>query len=134
ESLGVPVGTVTLEDLKQTECMLFFGENVGTNAPRMMHDLQEARRRGVPIITFNPLRERGLVSYANPLSPLHMLSPMKTRISTQYHQLKVGGDTAAIVGMSKALIAWDDAAVAHGEPRVLDADFIAEHTHGFEAF
>jgi molybdopterin-dependent oxidoreductase alpha subunit len=134
ESIGVPVGTVTLDDLHKTDCMLFFGENVGTNAPRMLHDLHAARRRGVPIITFNPLRERGLVSYANPLSPLHMLTPKKTRISTQYHQVRVGGDTAAIAGMCKALIAWDDAAAAAGEPRVIDAAFVAEHTHGFEAF
>jgi anaerobic selenocysteine-containing dehydrogenase len=58
ESIGVPVGTVTLDDFHRTDCLLFFGENVGTNAPRMLHDLQAARRRGVPIITFNPLRER----------------------------------------------------------------------------
>jgi molybdopterin-dependent oxidoreductase alpha subunit len=134
DSIGVPVGTVTLDDFKQSDCLLFFGENVGTNAPRMLHDLHEARRRGVPIITFNPLRERGLVSFANPLSPLHMLTPKETRISTQYHQVKVGGDSAAMLGMCKALIAWDDQAVAASGARVLDADFIAEHTHGFEAF
>lgn len=134
EAIGVPVGTITLEDFKRTDCMLFFGENVGTNAPRMLHSLQEARRRGVPIITFNPLRERGLVSFKNPLSVPQMLTPAKTRISTQYHQLKAGGDTAAILGMCKALLAWDDEAIAASRPRVLDAAFIAEHTHGFEAF
>ncbi len=132
ESLGVPVGTVTLEDFHQADCLFFFGENVGTNAPRMLHDLQAARQRGVPIITFNPLRERGLVSFANPLSPAEMLTPKKTTISTQYYQVKAGGDTAAILGMCKALIDWDDAARAAGQPRVLDAAFIAEHTHGFE--
>ena len=134
ESIGVPVGTVTLEDFRRTDCLLFFGENVGTNAPRMLHDLQAARRRGVPIITFNPLRERGLVSFVNPLSPVEMLTPKRTMISTQYHQVIAGGDTAAILGMCKALVEWDEAAGATGQERVLDVAFIAEHTAGFEAF
>lgn len=134
ESIGVPVGTVVLADFERTDCMLFFGENVGTNAPRMLRALKGARERGVPIITFNPLRERGLVSFADPQSPSQMLTPAKTIISTQYHQVKVGGDTAAIMGMCKALIEADDEAVRTHAPRVLDAAFIAEHTHGFDAF
>ncbi|MEA3084216.1 MAG: hypothetical protein QOC89_1913 [Paraburkholderia sp.] len=48
--------------------MLFFDHNTGTNAPRMLHQLQDARKRGAEIITFNPIRERGLVSFANPQS------------------------------------------------------------------
>ena len=60
ETIGVPVGTVKLEDFRITDCIFFFGQNVGVNSPRMLHQLQEARERGVPIITFNPLRERGL--------------------------------------------------------------------------
>lgn len=134
ESIGVPVGTVVLEDFDRADCLLFFGENVGTNAPRMLHSLEQARQRGVPIITFNPLRERGLVSFANPQSPVEMLTPKKTLISTQYHQVRVGGDTAALMGMCKALIAADDAAIVAGTARVLDAEFIAAHTQGFEAF
>lgn len=134
ETIGVPVGTVTLEDFDHTDCMFFFGHNTGTNAPRMLHPLQEARKRNAQIITFNPLRERGLVSFANPQSPKEMLSTEKTCISTQYHQVKIGGDIAAVTGICKALIEADDKAIAANTPRVLDADFIAEHTHGFDAF
>ncbi|MFM0668982.1 FdhF/YdeP family oxidoreductase [Paraburkholderia sediminicola] len=134
KSIGVPVGTVQLEDFTQTDCMLFFGHNTGTNAPRMLHQLQDARKRGVEIITFNPLKERGLVTFANPQSPLDMLTPADTRISTQYHQVKIGGDAAAIAGLCKLLIEWDDDAQRNGEPRVLDTAFIAEHTHGFDTF
>jgi anaerobic selenocysteine-containing dehydrogenase len=93
KSIGVPIGTVVLDDFEKTDCILFFGQNVGVNSPRMLHQLQEARKRGVPIITFNPLRERGLVSFTNPQSPLEMLTGSETAISTQYHQLKAGGDT-----------------------------------------
>ena len=55
QTIGVPVGTVKLEDFAHTDCMMFFGQNVGVNSPRMLHQLQEVRKRGVPIITFNPL-------------------------------------------------------------------------------
>jgi molybdopterin-dependent oxidoreductase alpha subunit len=134
KTIGAPVGTVQLEDFEHTDCMLFFGHNTGTNAPRMLHQLQDARKRGVEIITFNPIKERGLVSFANPQSPVEMLTPKETGISTQYHQVKIGGDAAAIAGLCKLLIEWDDEAQSNGTQRVLDAGFIAEHTHGFEAF
>lgn len=134
KTIGVGIGTVVLDDFEATDCIFFFGQNVGTNNPRMLHQLQDARKRGVPIITFNPLRERGLVTFANPQSPTDMLTTAETCISTQYHQIKAGGDTAALVGLCKILIEADDAAQRDGRPRVLDAQFIAQHTHGFDAF
>ena len=134
ETIGVPVGTVTLDDFDSTDAIFFFGQNVGVNSPRMLHQLQDARKRGVPIVTFNPLKERGLVSFANPQSPIDMLTPAQTAITTHYLQLKIGGDIAAITGMCKALIAADDDAVRSGASRVIDVAFIAEHTHGFESF
>jgi molybdopterin-dependent oxidoreductase alpha subunit len=134
KSIGVPIGTVVLDDFDQTDCILFFGQNVGVNSPRMLHQLQEARKRGVPIVTFNPLRERGLVSFVNPQSPLEMLTNQETVISTQYHQLRAGGDIAVLTGMCKAVLAADDVAQAEGSARVIDAGFIAEHCHGFDEF
>ncbi|HZH52959.1 MAG TPA: FdhF/YdeP family oxidoreductase [Microvirga sp.] len=134
ESIGVSVGTVLLEDFEKTDCIFFFGQNVGTNSPRMLHPLQEASKRGVPIITFNPLRERGLERFTNPQAPTEMLTGSETRISSQYHQVKAGGDIAAIMGMAKALIEADDRARTEGSPPVLDHDFISEHTHGFDGF
>lgn len=134
KTIGVAVGTVSLNDFEHTDCIFFFGQNVGVNSPRMLHQLQEARKRGVQIITFNPLRERGLVSFTNPQSPVEMLTGQETPISTQYHQLVPGGDTAALMGLCKAVLAQDDAARAAGAQRVLDVPFLLEHTHGFEAF
>lgn len=134
EAIGVGVGTITLEDFEETDLMFFFGQNVGTNSPRMLHQLQDARKRGVPIITFNPLREPGLVSFANPQSPVQMLTPAHTQISTQYHQVKTGGDTAAILGICKAVIEADDHARAQGSARMIDVAFIEEHTVGFDDF
>ena len=134
KTIGVGVGTVGLNDFRHTDCILFFGQNVGVNSPRMLHQLQEVRGRDVPIITFNPLRERGLVSFTNPQSPVEMLTGHETVISTQYHQIRPGGDTAAIMGMCKAVFALDDVARETGAQRVIDVAFVQEHTHGFEAF
>ncbi|QJD92638.1 FdhF/YdeP family oxidoreductase [Duganella dendranthematis] len=134
KTIGVPIGTVSLDDFEQTDCIFFFGQNVGTNSPRMLHQLQEARRRGVPIITFNPLKEAGLLNFSNPQSPLEMLTPAETTISTQYLQVRAGGDIGALLGLCKALIEADDAAQAAGSARVLDVAFLAEHTAGLEAF
>ena len=117
ETIGVPVGTVKLEDFPYTDCMFFFGQNVGVNSPRMLHQLQAVRERGAPIITFNPLRERGLERFTNPQSPAQMLTLSETTISTQYHQLSPGGDLAAIVGLCKALIAADDDAKTRSSER-----------------
>ncbi|HKR90583.1 MAG TPA: FdhF/YdeP family oxidoreductase [Phenylobacterium sp.] len=134
QSLGVPVGTVVLEDFAQTDCILFFGQNPGSNSPRMLHDLQKAAKRDVPIITFNPLRERGLEKFVNPQSPFQMVTGAATRISSEYHQVKAAGDPAVLVGLCKWLIEADDAVRADGTRTILDHAFIQEHTQGFEAF
>ena len=133
-SIGQAVGTVTLDDFAKSDCIMFFGQNPGSNSPRMLHPLQEASRRGVPIITYNPLRERGLERFLNPQSPTEMLTGRQTRISSQYHQVKTGGDLAALTGICKAVLDWHDEAVAAGRPGLLDEAFIAEHTTGFETF
>ncbi|MGY3533956.1 FdhF/YdeP family oxidoreductase [Bradyrhizobium sp. USDA 4452] len=132
ESIGVPVGTCTLDDFDKTDCIFFFGQNVGTSSPRMLHQLQDAARRGVPIVTFNPLRERGLEEFVNPQAPGEMISDKPTRISSQYHQVRSGGDTAAIMGIAKALLAWEDRADATNP--MIDWAFVNEHTHGWDEF
>ena len=134
QAIGAPVGTIMLKDFAKADCILFFGQNVGSNSPRMLHPLQAASKRGVPIITFNPLRERGLERFTSPQAPLEMLTGAETRISSQYHQVKAGGDIAAILGLCKALLAGDDAATAAGRKPWLDHAFIAQHTHGFADF
>ncbi len=134
ESIGVPVGTTTLDDFAHTDCIMFFGQNPGSNSPRMLHPLQAASERGVPIITFNPLRERGLEKFTNPQSAVEMLAGKETRISSQYHQVKAGGDLAALTGICKAVLELDDAARKQSTQPVLDHAFIAEHTSGFDQF
>jgi len=135
ETIGLGVGSVRLEDFRQTQAIFFFGQNVGSNSPRMLHELQAASERGVPIVTFNPLRERGLELFRNPQRPTQMLGAESTPVSSHYHQLRLGGDIAAITGLCKALLQRHDARAGDDSATpMLDADFIERHTCGFEAF
>ncbi len=134
QSIGTPVGTVLLHDYEHTDCILSFGQNVGTNSPRLLHSLQEVRERDVPIVVFNPLKERGWQEFVNPQRPGQMATNKATQIATQYYQVSAGGDIAVMMGMAKFLFTWHDEAKARGEPGILDEDFIQQHTHGFEAF
>jgi predicted molibdopterin-dependent oxidoreductase YjgC len=63
-----------------------------------------------------------------------MLSGAATPISSQYHQINVGGDKAALMGVCKALLEIDDVERTRGNDGVLDRDFIAQHTQGFDEF
>ena len=134
ESIGVPVGTVTLDDFESTDAFFFFGQNVGSNSPRMLHQLQEASDRGAVIVSFNPLRERGLERFINPQNPIQMVTLRETKISREYLQVRPGGDIAVVIGMCRYLLEADAAAKANGNTEVLDHAFIAQHTHGFGDF
>jgi molybdopterin-dependent oxidoreductase alpha subunit len=125
-SIGVGKGTVSLDDFDHCELIIAMGHNPGTNHPRTLH---ECARRGVPIIVFNPLKERALERFADPQNPIEMATFSSTRIASSYYQVKVGGDAAALKGIIKAVLEWDDTT---GD--ALDHDFIASHTTGFEAF
>ncbi|MBC8129274.1 MAG: FdhF/YdeP family oxidoreductase [Rhizobiaceae bacterium] len=135
KSIGSPVGTVQLEDFELCDMMFFFGQNTGTNSPRLLHPVHDARLRGVPVIAFNPLMERGLMRFKDPQSATEMLSRGDgVKMSSDYFQVRPGGDIAAMTGIAKTVLELDDAAKATSAKRVLDVDFIAEHCHGFEAF
>ncbi|WKB54966.1 FdhF/YdeP family oxidoreductase [Eleftheria terrae] len=134
QSIGVGKGSVTLDDFTEADALLIFGQNPGTNHPRMLGELRAAARRGARILSFNPLRERGLERFADPQSPLEMATLGSTAISSHYFQLRIGGDLAAVKGLCKAVFELDDAARAAGQPRVLDLAFIEAHTRGFDIF
>ncbi|MCB4768550.1 FdhF/YdeP family oxidoreductase [Ancylobacter sp. Lp-2] len=133
ESIGVGKGTVLLEDFEKADCIFIFGQNPGTNSPRMMTDLRNASRRGATIMSFNPLRERALERFQAPQNPVEMATLTSTPISSRLFQVKVGGDVAAIKGIMKCLIDADAAARRAEAAPVLDWDFIRGHTVGIEA-
>jgi molybdopterin-dependent oxidoreductase alpha subunit len=129
QSIGMGKGSVSLDDFDHCELIIAMGHNPGTNHPRMMGTLHECSRRKVPIIVFNPLKERALERFADPQNPIEMGTFGATKIASTYHQVKIGGDAAALKGIMKALLA-----MAATQDDVLDRDFINQHTNGFEAF
>nr|CAD6601496.1 formate dehydrogenase [Rhizobium sp. TCK] len=131
--IGASVGTSVYDDFSTCDAIFFFGQNTGSNSPRFLHPLQAAVKRGCKIVTFNPVREKGLETMINPQSPTEMLTGKETQISCQYHQVKTGGDIAAIMGMCKHVFAKDDEAKQQGR-NVIDRDFVEQHTSGFDAF
>ncbi|MBP6750959.1 MAG: FdhF/YdeP family oxidoreductase, partial [Xanthomonadaceae bacterium] len=127
EQIGSGKGTVTLEDFERAEAIFVFGQNPGTNHPRMLGELRDAAKRGCKIVVFNPLRERGLERFTDPQSPAEMLGGGSTAIASHYFQPKIGGDLAVATGLAKVVIERADDGDA-----VLDSTFIATYTHGFE--
>jgi molybdopterin-dependent oxidoreductase alpha subunit len=134
ESIGIGKGTVILDDFAHAEAIFVIGQNPGTNSPRMMTELRNASRRGVPIVVLNPLRERALERFAAPQDPVEMGTLSSTRIASEYCQVAVGGDVAALKGIMKIVLEAHDTAVQTRGTSVLDLAFIEQHTHGFDAF
>jgi molybdopterin-dependent oxidoreductase alpha subunit len=130
ESIGIGKGTVTLADFDASDCIFILGQNPGTNHPRMLATLQQARKRGAHIVVVNPLREAGLMRFIHPKDPLAMLSNAPTPIATHYLTPLVGGDLAVLKGLCKCVLE----AEAANPGRVLDREFIDAHTNGFDAF
>ncbi|MEE2789929.1 MAG: FdhF/YdeP family oxidoreductase [Myxococcota bacterium] len=126
ETIGIGKGTVSLQDFEHADLILVIGQNPGTNHPRMLTALQEAKRRGCKIISVNPLLERGLERFGHPQEPLALLG-QSTALSDLYLQVRINGDVALLQGMMKYILAQDEKAGA----RLLDYDFIHTHTQGF---
>ena len=134
QAVGIGKGTVMLEDFEKADAIFVIGQNPGTNHPRMLGDLRRAALRGARIAVFNPVREKGLERFADPQDKIEMITGGSTPIASEYYQVRLGGDMAAVRGMSKAVFAADDAALAAGRPSVLDRAFLAQHTSGLEFY
>jgi len=133
-TIGVGKGTVTLQDFEQADLILVFGQNPGTNHPRMLGELRDAAKRGARIVSVNPLRERGLERFADPQSVAEMATLGSTPISSHYVQIRIGGDLAFAKGLCKCVLEADQAATLNGLEPIVDSVFIAEHTIGADTF
>ncbi|MGH8963297.1 MAG: FdhF/YdeP family oxidoreductase, partial [Jatrophihabitantaceae bacterium] len=127
ETIGVGKGVVTLEDIEShCELIVIVGQNPGTNPPRMLTALEHAKKRGARIVAVNPLPEAGFGRFRNPQTP-RGLAGTGTTIADSYLPVRVNGDLAFFAGVSKVLLAREDAAPG----TVLDQDFIDTYCDGF---
>ncbi|ASY77477.1 FdhF/YdeP family oxidoreductase [Pectobacterium polaris] len=134
QSIGVGKGTIRLDDFEHADAIFVFGQNPGTNHPRMLHSLRHAADRGAHVVSFNTLRERGLERFANPQNPLELLTPLSGTISETYLQPNLGGDMAAVRGMVKALLETHRQRLSAGEAGLFDQDFLSTHTQQVDAY
>ena len=123
ETLGIGKGSVQLDDFEHAEVILIFGQNPGTNHPRMLNSLEKAKRNGAKIIVINPLKEVALLKFKNPQKVRGWISK-GTDIADLYLQIKINQDVALLKAWLKILLQ---------DESNLDLSFINEKTAGFEA-
>lgn len=127
ETLGIGKGSVTLDDFNHTDLIIVMGQNPGTNHPRMLTALSEAKKKGSQIITINPLPEVGLMNYKDPQNPLKWFGSGQD-LTDLFLQVKINGDVALLKIILKLMVEQEQK-----EPNsVFDHDFINEKTYGVE--
>ena len=121
EAIGIGKGTVTLDDFNHADAILVIGQNPGTNHPRMLTALRDAKRNGAKIIHVNPLPETGLVRFKHPQDYMK-LSFGSEALADMHMQVKIGGDAALMHGLMKVQLELD----------AVDHEFVKQSTSGFE--
>ena len=125
QTIGIGKATVSYDDFARAELIIVMGQNPGTNHPRMLTALENAKRAGAEIVAINPLPEAGLQRYKNPQKPRGVIG-RGTDISDQFMQIRSGGDMALLQAISKRVFAAED----QNPGTVLDHDFLEKHCHG----
>jgi molybdopterin-dependent oxidoreductase alpha subunit len=128
ETIGIGKGTVSIDDIHQADLLIVAGQNPGTNHPRMLSALEKAKQRGATIIAVNPLPEAGLLRFENPQT-VRGVAFGGTQLADGFVQIRLGGDQALFQAIGKHLL---EAEERNGG--VLDHEFIAAHTSGFDAY
>ena len=127
ETIGVGKGSVTLTDITDhADLIVIVGQNPGTNHPRMLTALEQAKDRGARIVAINPLPEAGLMAFKNPQRVRGVVG-RGTPLADRFLQIKVAGDLAFFQAVNRLLLEADE-----GVPGVLDRAFIEAHTVGLE--
>lgn len=127
-TIGIGKGTVSLEDIENSELIFVVGQNPGTNHPRMLGSLAEARKNGGKVVAVNPLPEAGLMRFKDPQTPQGMIKG--DRISDEYLQIKVGGDQALFQALGHILLRKEE----ENPGSVVDRAFVESSTKGFEEY
>ncbi|HEV3265941.1 MAG TPA: FdhF/YdeP family oxidoreductase [Acidimicrobiales bacterium] len=129
ETIGIGKATVNYEDFLEADLIIIMGQNPGTNHPRMLTALEEAKRGGARIVAVNPLPEAGLLRFKNP-QKVRGIVGSGTTMADQFLQIRLGGDMALLQAVSARILAAEDAAPG----TVLDQAFLDEYCDGLEGF
>lgn len=129
ETIGVGKGTVTLEEIETTDCLMIMGQNPGTNHPRMLTSLETMVRNGGRIISVNPLQETGLRGFAHPQKIFGLLG-RGTPFESLHLPVRLNGDLPFLKGLLKCVLD----AETKNPGTVVDQEFIRDHAVGYEAF
>ncbi|MGC5617092.1 FdhF/YdeP family oxidoreductase [Georgenia sp. Z1491] len=128
-SVGIGKSTVHYDDFAESDLIIIMGQNPGTNHPRMLTALQEAKENGAQVVAINPLPEAGLIGYKDPQRVRGYLGKA-TKIADQFLQIRSGGDMALMQAVAKRVLAAEAAAPG----TVLDHHFIDTYCDGFTSF
>ena len=121
QTIGIGKGTVHLEDFEKSELILVIGQNPGTNHPRMLTALRDAKKKGARIVSINPLPETGLQRFKHPQD--YMSGDFhSTQLADLYIPVRIGGDAALLKGVLKILV----------DQQSFDLSFIEHKTIQFE--
>jgi molybdopterin-dependent oxidoreductase alpha subunit len=123
ESIGIGKGTVTLDDFNSADLIIVVGQNPGTNHPRMLTALRDAKKKGASIISINPLTETGMKKFKHPQNPIEMLGFGST-IADKHLKVNINSDQALFRAFSKSVIESGD----------IDKDFIDNYTNGYDEY
>jgi molybdopterin-dependent oxidoreductase alpha subunit len=129
EAIGFGKGTVTLDDFNLADAIFVIGQNPGTNHPRMLSSLLQAKRRGCRIVHINPLPETGLTRFKHPQEVFSWLGK-GTQLADLFVPVRINGDVALLKGIMKDILAAEE----RRPGQVLDHEFINKHTTGFDEF
>ncbi|MBF6241258.1 FdhF/YdeP family oxidoreductase [Nocardia otitidiscaviarum] len=127
-SIGIGKGSVTIDDFAHADLILIAGQNPGTNHPRMLSSLAEAKAHGARIIAVNPLPETGLIGFRDPQTVKGFTTGVE--IADDFLQIRLGGDMALFQGLGKLLFEAEDRAPG----TVVDRTFVNAHTAGFAEY
>ncbi|MGW4214059.1 FdhF/YdeP family oxidoreductase [Lentzea sp. NPDC004789] len=123
ETIGIGKGSVSIKDFELADLIVVIGQNPGTNHPRMLSALEDAKKNGAKIIAVNPLPEAGLMRFKNPQNVAGVVG-RGTALCDEFVQIRVGGDQALFQAIGHLLLQWDK----------VDREFISAKTHGFDAY
>src|SRR5207302_4341249 len=129
EAIGFGKGTVRLEDFDLCDAIFVIGQNPGTNHPRMLTSLLQAKRRGCKIVHINPLPETGLTRFKHPQEFWAWLGE-GTKLADLFIQVRVNGDAALLKGIMKEIVDTEE----RRPGQILDREFIEKYTSGFDEF